>query len=526
MAKKEAGLKVGGKVVPISNLEKVFYPATGFTKAQVIDYYIRISSALLPHLKNRPVTMKRYPDGVEGEHFYEKNAPSHTPGWIKTAVIGHRHREGVIRYILLNDLPSLVWSANMANLELHTFLGRVPRVGCPTMIVFDLDPGPPAGILECAQVALWLKEIFASIHLECFAKSSGSKGIQVYIPLNTSTNYETTRMFAETTALLLAHQHPDLVVATMAKDIRTGKVFIDWSQNAEHKTTVNVYSLRAQWETPSISTPLVWSEMEVALKKGDANHLYFEPEAVLRRVEKFGDLFEPLLKMKQKLPKEYQVPTRKRGGLKKKKTRVAAKGDHSMDAYLAKRDFDQTKEPPPSRKKKRTKKKTGDLMFVIQKHRARRLHYDFRLEMEGALRSWAVPNGIPFQIGDKKLSVHVEDHPMDYAEFEGVIPEGNYGAGTVMVWDIGTYQVLHGEDPVEAYRKGKISLALHGKKLNGEWTLVKTRSRNETQESWLMLKKGENVRPVSAKQDDRSVLSGRTMKQIAKDRDAEWISGS
>jgi bifunctional non-homologous end joining protein LigD len=507
----EGTLQIEGRSITLTNLGKVFYPETGFTKGEVIDYYIKISAAVLPHLKNRPLTMKRFPDGIHGNFFYEKNAPGHTPSWIKTAYFGRNTGEEGNRHILVNDLPTLVWSANMANLELHTVLSRAPKLTAPTMLVFDLDPGAPAAILESAEVAFLIKEVLDSLKLESFAKTSGSKGVQVYAPLNTATDFETTRGFAEAVALVLANQHPDRVVSTMSKQLRGGKVFIDWSQNAEHKTTASVYSLRASREVPSVSTPVSWKELAAAIKKGDESKLYFEPAEVIKRFEKLGDLFEPVIKLKQKIPRKFQAP----------KQRIVQKGDRSIQAYEAKRDFTKTKEPAPS--PKRGKAKSKDPMFVIQKHVARRLHYDFRLEMDGVLRSWAVPNGLPTELNDKRLAVHVEDHPMEYARFEGIIPSGNYGAGTVMVWDIGTYKTME-EDPIQAYYSGKLHIYLAGEKLKGEWVLVKTKIKEGDQQQWLLLKKGERLKPISAKKDDQSVLTGRSMKRIASDKDAQWIS--
>lgn len=506
----EGKLEIDGRVISVSNLDKVMYPETGFTKGEVIDFYIKISPALLPHLKNRPLTMKRYPDGIHGNYFYEKNAPSHTPSWIKTTYFGRNTGDEPNRHILVNDLPTLVWSSNMANLELHTVLSKAPKLTVPTMLVFDLDPGPPAGILESAEVAFLIKEVLDSLSMESFAKTSGSKGVQVYVPLNTPTDFETTRGFAELVALMLSNHHPDRIVSTMSKQVRTGRVFIDWSQNAEHKTTASVYSLRASREIPSISMPVSWKELQTAIKKADADKLYFEPAEALLRVKKMGDLFEPVLTLKQKIPRKFQAP----------KQKVVQKGDHSINAYEAKRDFTKTKEPAPGKTNKRGKKLP---MFVIQKHAARRLHYDFRLEMDGVLRSWAVPNGLPTELNDKRLAVHVEDHPMNYAKFEGIIPSGNYGAGTVMVWDIGTYTTME-EDPIKAYYEGKLHVYLQGEKLKGEWILVKTKMREGDKDHWLLLKKGERIKPIGVKKDDQSVLTGRSMKKIASDNDAQWIS--
>lgn len=298
----ESELEVGGKRLKVSNLQKVLYPKAGFTKGQVIDYYIRISPVLLPHLKNRPLTLKRYPNGVEAAFFYEKKCPSHRPDWVNTARVWSEGNQADINFCLANDLPTLVWAANLADLELHTSLARQPKIQEPTMIVFDLDPGAPADIVQCCQVGIWLKKIFDELGMDCFAKTSGSKGLQIYVPLNTSTNYEITKSFAKKIAERLEREHPKLVVSKMGKALRVGKIFVDWSQNDDHKTTICVYSLRAK-EIPTASTPVTWGEVASCLKKRDPAKLVFESKTVLKRVEKHGDLFEPVLKLKQRLPK-------------------------------------------------------------------------------------------------------------------------------------------------------------------------------------------------------------------------------
>jgi bifunctional non-homologous end joining protein LigD len=294
-------VEIGGKHLKLSNLDKVLYPAAGFTKGQVIDYYVRIAPVLLPHLAGRPLTMKRYPEGVDQEFFFEKNAPQHRPDWVKTAPIWSRGNNRNVNYILAEDLPTLVWVANLASIELHPSLSLAKDIDCPTMMVFDLDPGPPANIVQCAQVGLWVREIFQHFGLESFPKTSGSKGLQIYVPLNTPTSYDQTKPFAHALARLLEQEHPDLIVSDMKKAIRANKVFVDWSQNDEHKTTIAIYSLRAR-ERPTVSTPVAWQEVERALKKKDAKLLVFEAPQVLERVDKLGDLFEPVLKLKQKLP--------------------------------------------------------------------------------------------------------------------------------------------------------------------------------------------------------------------------------
>jgi len=294
-------VEVEGRKLSLTNLDKVLYPVAGFTKGQVIDYYVRIAPVLLPHLRGRPLTMKRYPEGADRPYFFEKNAPKHRPEWVKTAAIWSEGNNRDVNYVLANDLATLVWVANLASLELHPSLSLAARIETPTMIVFDLDPGPPANIVQCSQVGLWLRDIFDHFGLKSFPKTSGSKGLQVYVPLNTKTSYEETKPFANALARLLENEHRDLVVSDMKKAIRTNKVFVDWSQNDQHKTTIAIYSLRAR-ERPTVSTPVTWEEVEQVLKKKDAQRLVFEAKEVLARVEKMGDLFEPVLKLKQKLP--------------------------------------------------------------------------------------------------------------------------------------------------------------------------------------------------------------------------------
>ena len=294
-------VEIEGKHLKLSNLDKVLYPAAGFTKGQVIDYCARIAPVLLPHLKNKPLTMKRYPGGVNEEFFFEKNAPQHRPDWVKTAPIWSYGNKRNVNYILCNDLPTLIWVANLASLELHPSLSIAKDIDCPTMIVFDLDPGPPANIVQCAQVGIWLREIFEHFGLKSFPKTSGSKGLQVYVPLHTPTSYEKTKPFANALARLLEQQHAQLVLSDMKKALRVGKVLVDWSQNDEHKTTISVYSLRAR-ERPTVSTPITWEEVERLLAKKDPKLVVFEADDVLKRVEKLGDLFEPVLTLKQKLP--------------------------------------------------------------------------------------------------------------------------------------------------------------------------------------------------------------------------------
>ena len=300
--KKRAELEVEGRTVAVSNLEKVLYPEAHFTKAQVIDYYIRIAPALIPHLRKRPITLKRYPDGVNGFFFYEKQCPAHRPEWIKTTTVASERRESKkIDYCVLDDVASLVWAANLADLELHTFLHGAGNINRPTAMAIDLDPGPPADVRQCCRVALWLREMLEESGLRGFPKTSGSKGLQLFVPINTRVTYERTKAYAKHLADSLAEQHPQQVLARMERAARRGKVFIDWSQNDVHKTTICVYSLRAKPQ-PMVSTPVTWEEVEAGAKSRARGALAFTSAEVLKRVEKKGDLFAEVLKLKQKIP--------------------------------------------------------------------------------------------------------------------------------------------------------------------------------------------------------------------------------
>jgi len=302
----KAELIVKDREIQVSNLDKVLYPKIGFTKGQVIDYYIRVASALLPHLKDRPLTMKRYPDGVEGEFFYEKNCPEHRPKWVQTAQVWSESNDRMMNFCLVQDLATLIWAANLADLELHTSLSRKDNIKRPTMMVFDLDPGAPADIVQCCQVGLWVRDLLGQMRLKSFPKTSGSKGLQVYVPLNTSVTYDEAKDLSGVLAQHLEREDADLVTSNMSKAVRKGKVFVDWSQNDEHKTTICVYSLRAR-EEPTVSTPVSWNEVENCLKKKNAGLLKFRSDQVLSRVEKLGDLFEAVEKLKQKLPKKWKI---------------------------------------------------------------------------------------------------------------------------------------------------------------------------------------------------------------------------
>ncbi len=503
MAAPDQQVTIDGRLLKLSRLDKILYPS-GFTKGQAIDYYIRIAPYLLPHFKSRPVTLKRFPDGVHGQAFYEKDAPGYAPEWVATFPVP-RHAGGTpIRYILINDLATLVWCANIASLELHPFLHTAPNIGQPRAIVFDLDPGAPADIFTCAEVALHLKSWFDRRKLKSLVKVSGSKGLQLYVPLNTAATYEQTRAFAHKLAEEFERRYPDLCVAKMDKSVRGGKVFIYWSQNADFKTTIGVYSLRAKVDEPFVSMPVSWGGLKAALSKRDRDALFFTPEQAIARAEKSGDLFAPLLKAKQKLPA---------ADLKVSKARTSTP---ALEEFSAKRAFAGATElesagPTASHQGARRR-------FVIQKHAASHLHYDLRLEMNGVLKSWAVPKGVPYALDEKRLAMATEDHPLAYLDFEGVIPPGEYGGGSVQVWDIGTWELMEGN-----YYKGMMRIFLEGHKVRGEWTL--RNAREQDRKNWFLIKSGEPAMPPAKDGGEtRSALSGRTIEEIAANPGATWRS--
>jgi bifunctional non-homologous end joining protein LigD len=297
---KKVEVEVGGRRLSLSNLDKVLYPTPHFTKSEVIDYYARIAPVMIPHLAGRPITFVRYPDGVDGKFFFEKNAPSHTPDWVPTVTLsaGERDDASMVNYVRIEEPAALVWAANLAAIEIHPGLARKDHIRQPDHVVFDLDPGEGTDIIECCQVGLWLRDALGDLGLACFPKTSGSKGLQVYVPLHTPCDFEDTRKFSLAIAQLLEKWHPELIVTTQEKVKRKDKVLIDWLQNASFKTTVGVYSLRAR-EYPTVSTPVTWDEVMAA---DFATDLRFQTADVLARVDAQGDLWADMLTLQQTLP--------------------------------------------------------------------------------------------------------------------------------------------------------------------------------------------------------------------------------
>jgi bifunctional non-homologous end joining protein LigD len=506
MTKKQQ-VKIDGRDLILTNAEKVYFPRNGFTKGEVIKFYSEIADTILPHLRGRPLTLKRYPDGITGEPFYEKNA-RHAPPWVETFKVPRSEGGGDINYILCNDRATLLWTTNLGDIEKHMLLAKAPELNRPTSVVFDLDPGEGVTILDCGKVALHLRDVFNALKLDSFVKVSGSKGLHLSVPLNTEVTYEMSQPFAKTIAELAEQQLPKQVVSAMAKTLRRGKVLIDWSQNSDFKTTVCVYAMRAKEGGPFISMPVAWEELAKAVKTKKPEALFFKPDAAVKRIKRLGDLFAPVLKLRQTLPAAFTKalaagPPPRLSSWPRNRNKSGQDHDKSLREYAAKRDHTRTPEPA-AKPVAKTATGTGVHRFVIQKHDASHLHYDWRLEMQGALRSWAVPKGPPLKLREARLAMHVEDHPLDYASFEGTIPPGNYGAGTVMVWDQGEYEDLTG-NPAAAFHHGKMHVILRGKKLKGEWILVKDR-REEGSNKWLLIKAGK-PQTLTAKADDTSVGS-------------------
>ncbi len=289
--------EVAGRTLKVTNLDKVLYPLVGFRKAQVIEYYVKIAPVMLAHIEGRGVTFKRWPDGVTEDAFFNKRAPSHRPDWVGTCR-GPGDKGKGIDYPVLNEVAALGWAANLAALEIHAPMARCADIDSPTILVFDLDPGKDTSVIECSQIGLRIREMLSAVGVKSFAKTSGSKGLQLYVPLNTPHTHDQTRDFAHAVAQLLEKQHPDAVTATMAKAVRPGKIFIDWSQNSHHKTTIAPYSLRGK-DRPTVSTPVSWDEVSDC---ADGEPMSFEAGEVLERVEDWGDLFKPVATLEQQLP--------------------------------------------------------------------------------------------------------------------------------------------------------------------------------------------------------------------------------
>lgn len=432
-----------GPRVKLTNAEKVLYPATGTTKSDIFDYYTRIAEVMIPHIAGRPATRKRWPNGVEQESFFEKQLAASAPDWLPRASV--THRSGTTTYPIIDDPTGLAWIAQQAALEVHVpqwrFVAEWTRSraeelkpGPATRLVFDLDPGDGVTMAQMSKVARAVRDLIAGIGLRTFPLTSGSKGLHLYAPLDEPMSSKGATVLAKRVAQQLEKTMPKLVTSTMTKSLRAGKIFLDWSQNNGSKTTIAPYSLRGR-EHPTVAAPRTWDELD------DPSLRQLRYDEVLSRVARDGDL---LAELDQDAP----VPDR-------------------LTKYRSMRDASKTPEPVPAAKPAVGQGNT----FVIQEHHARRLHYDFRLERDGVLVSWAVPKNLPETTSVNHLAVHTEDHPLEYGGFEGVIPKGEYGAGKVIIWDSGTYDAEKFNDSAE---KGEVIVNLHGSKISGRYALIQT----------------------------------------------------
>jgi bifunctional non-homologous end joining protein LigD len=468
--------EVGGHELRLSNLDKVFWPDEGYTKGDVIAYYHNVSRLILPYLRDRPLTMKRMPDGIAGPFFYEKSAPSHTPDWIsRCQVLSEDSKNGLIDYMMVNDAATLLFVANLGCVEMHPLHSRCSSVGSPDYLFFDLDPFEPIEFEDVLVVAMHVKAALDALGLVGYPKTSGATGVQIYVPVEPGLTYEQVRDFVGALGRTIVRADRERVTMAWKVSSRPGKVFIDHNMNRSGANIAAAYSLRPEPDA-TVSTPLTWEEVEQGVAPRD-----FTIETVWERFAKVGDLFEGVRTAPQDLSEALRAmglpkgrsagrvkgPSQDRGAARPTRTServIAESRDPNLAEYLRKRDFSGTPEPAPG-----DESAAGD-SFVIHKHRATRLHYDLRLERDGALPSWAVPRGLPTEKGDKRLAVRTEDHPLEYGRFQGTIPQGHYGAGEVRIFDRGTHEILE-------WDVRKVSFKLFGRRHPGlEYHLVKTRT--------------------------------------------------
>jgi bifunctional non-homologous end joining protein LigD len=426
--------------------DRVLFPETGFTKDDAAAYYKAVGRWLLPHLKNVPVSFKRYPDTIRGESFWEKDAPAFTPEWVRTVAVPRKTEESDIHYIVIDSARTLAWVADVGGIEIHPFLHRAPRIDVATSVVFDLDPGTGASIAECREVALLLRETLAALNLESFAKVSGSKGLQVYVPLNAGATHAVTEPFARLIAEELARRHPKLIVAKMAKQLRARKVFIDYSQNADYKTTVAVYSLRAKRERPLVSMPVSWNEVE------SAGAMEWSPEEAVARLRKRGDLFAPVLKVRQSLP-----------GLR--------------GSAVAKSRGKSRRETTRPRDLPRPRSQSGRRLFVVVK--TDQAGDELWLEMRGKFKRWILrPDRRAVQnAGPMLIAMPAGEFDVDPSYYAGEVP--SEWRKRVTLEDSGSYELIDG-----SYARRRFDLWFTGKTLAGEWVLEK--AGDDSHRSWTL----------------------------------------
>ncbi|QKT08840.1 ATP-dependent DNA ligase [Gordonia sp. X0973] len=521
-------LEVDGHSISVTNLDKVLYPATGTRKFDVIDYYTRIADFMLPHLSDRIVTRKRWPSGVDAAPFFEKNMPAGAPEWLSRHTVGHSKR--AIVYPVVTGRADLVWLAQMAALELHVPQWRTSD-DLANRIVFDLDPGPRVPLHQCAQVALLIRDVLADAGLRCWPVTSGGKGIHVYARIDPPVSPNSARTVAHELADGLAAAHPDFITATMTKSVRDERVFLDWSQNSASKTTLAPYSLRGR-ERPWAAAPRSWSE----LADPDLRQLTFDE--VLERAEADGDLLAGLDPgwSRSRYDRSSVAVTRSGGGSepqgeepyrdrRKARNRIeTSEADDptattvvNLGEYRRKRRPGKTPEPgvtddeaatpvdepepEPEPDESESETPREGPIFVIQEHHARRLHYDFRLEHDGVLVSWAVPKNLPDDPTQNRLAIQTEDHPLEYADFAGDIPKGEYGGGHVEIWDTGTFTV-------EKWRADEIIVVLRGSRVQGRYVLIRT-GKGDDDKNWLVHLMADEPRPLlpDSLRDPRPMLA-------------------
>jgi bifunctional non-homologous end joining protein LigD len=486
--------EIDGREVRLSNLDKVFWPEEGYTKGDLIAYYANVVDLILPHLRDRPLTMKRMPNGMAGGFFYEKNAPASTPQWMPRCLVPSEDaRGGEIDYLMVDHAAGVLFLANLGCIEFHPLHSRCGTVETPDYLFFDLDPFPPITFDDVLAVAMHVRTALDALGLVSYPKTSGATGMQIYVPIEPGWSYDRVRDFVGSVGRMINRADPGRTTMEWQVSRRSGKVFIDHNMNRLGANIAAVYSMRPE-QGATVSTPVTWDEVESGVKPQDFTIL-----SVWDRFARVGDLFAPVATEPQDLApaleavglspeKDLSAASKRAARRKAPKERtseevIAASRDPNLAEYLRKRTFgpEGTPEPPP-----RTAKRSRGNSFVIQKHRATRLHYDLRLERDGAMPSWAVPRGLPIARNDRRLAVQTEDHPIEYASFQGTIPEGHYGAGEVRIFDNGTYDLVEWEDK-------KVSFVLQGRRYPGlEYHLVKTRT------DWLVFLASHQDAPLIA----------------------------
>lgn len=469
----DAQVELDGHLLKLTNLSKVLYPDTGTTKGDVIGYYAGVAHAMIPHVTERPVTRKRWPNGVEVKPFFQKNIDASTPSWVPRRSI--EHRSGTNTYPLIDSPATLAWFGQNAALEIHVPQWRFGPHGAirhPDRLVFDLDPGPGVELAECAEIAVVVRDRLDEAGMPTVPVTSGSKGIHLYTRLDGKLSSQEASDFAHRLAEQLEKELPKQVLSRMTRSLRPGKIFLDWSQNSAAKTTIAPYSLRGR-EHPMVAAPRTWAEMQ------DPNLAQLDYREVLRRL---ADAPDPMANLETGGPV----------GRARRRSHAPDADVDKLAVYRSKRSADRTPEPvpaqgdPPQDDTDTGTQGTGT--FVIQEHHATALHWDFRLERGGVLVSWALPKGIPITTRQNRLAVRTEDHPLDYADFSGRIPSGEYGGGDVAIWDSGRYET-------EKWRDDEVIVQLHGARAKGRFALIRTKDSQ-----WLIhrTKGQEDLPPVIA----------------------------